>query len=248
MKKFFLASAALIVASAGAQAADLGSPRMPIAAAVVAPVFNWTGFYVGADVGYLWSATRVFQTNLPALTTGSPNPHGVKIGAHVGYRHQFANNFVLGLEGDLSWVGAGNREAFIGIVAPQVWRTRVTWDASIRGSAGFAINRALVYATAGVAFINSNGCGALTPGAVCIANSQFGGTRVGWTAGAGLAYAVTQNLSVRGEYLYADYGSRTYSIPPLAGGFGTYRLATHTVRLGLSYTFSTGPSAVVARY
>jgi outer membrane immunogenic protein len=248
MKKFLLASVAAVAFASGAQAADLGVPRGAIAGVVVAPVFNWTGFYVGADIGYLWSSTNVFATNGGGPSTGSPNPHGIKIGGHVGYRYQFANNFVLGIEGDLSWLGARNREATIGIFAPQVWRTRANWDASIRGTAGFAIDRALIYATGGVAFIDSPGCASVNPGGVCVPGSNFGGSRVGWTVGAGLAYAVTPNVSVRGEYLYANYGTRTYATAAIVGGFTAYKLDTHTVRLGVSYMFTTGGSAVVARY
>lgn len=247
MKKLLLASAALMAFAAGAQAADLGSPRMPIAAAVVAPAFSWTGFYVGGDIGYWTSSSRVF-TPAPNAFTASPNPNGVKLGGHIGYLHQFANQFVLGVEADLSWLGGSNREGAIAAAPPNVWRVRATWDGSIRGTVGFAVNRALIYGTGGVAFIQSNGCGSLTPGGACVADTQFGGTRTGWTLGAGIAYAVTNNISVRGEYLYADYGTRNYVTTGTLGGVTAYRLATHTVRLGLSYHFSTGPSAVVARY
>uniref|UniRef100_UPI0013D5B791 outer membrane protein n=1 Tax=Klebsiella pneumoniae TaxID=573 RepID=UPI0013D5B791 len=71
-------------------------------------------------------------------------------------------------------------------------------------------------------------------------------TRVGWTLGAGVEYAITQNWTVRGEYLYANYGSKTFSTP--AGVTPSVSLQTHKFRLGVNYLFSTGPAAVVARY
>jgi outer membrane immunogenic protein len=247
MKKLLLAGVAAMALAFGAQAADLGVPRGAVAGVVVAPVFSWTGFYVGGDIGYWTSSTTVL---LPALagTTTSPNPNGIKLGGHIGYRHQFSNSLVLGVEGDLSWLGGSNREATLPGFAPNVFRLRATWDGSIRGTAGFAIDRALIYATGGVAFIQTNGCGANPPGTACVAGTQFGSTRTGWTVGAGLAYAVTPNVAIRGEYLYANYGTLNYVTPVSAGGITSYKLDTHTIRLGASYMFTTGPSAVVARY
>ena len=69
-------------------------------------------------------------------------------------------------------------------------------------------------------------------------------TRVGWTLGAGVEYAVTQNWTVKAEYSYYNFGTRTLG-PTYAG---TVRSDAHTVKLGVNYLFSTGPSAVVARY
>ncbi len=248
MKKFLLASAALVAFAAGAQAADLGAPRMPIAAAVVAPAFNWTGFYVGGSIGYWTSAMDVRDPVVGAATSGRPNPNGVKIGAHIGYLNQFANNFVVGLEGDLSWLGGTSRNGAVAGFPGQFWRARGSYDASLRGIAGVAADRALLYVTGGLALADFQGCGIVGVGAPCVAGTNFGGVRAGWTVGAGVAYAITQNVSVRGEYLYADYGSKTYAMPGNPGGLGRVQASTHTVRLGLSYHFSTGPSAVVARY
>lgn len=245
MKTLLLAGAALAALAAGAQAADLGGPRGPVAAVVVAPVFNWTGFYVGADIGYWASTGAIGYPN--SIFSATANPSGIKLGGHVGYRHQFVNNFVLGLEADLSWLGGSNREGGVVNSPANAARVRGVWDASIRGTAGFAIDRALLYASGGVAFLQTNGCSAAV-GGPCIANSQFGGTRTGWTVGAGLAYAVTPNVAIRGEYLYANYGTRTYATPSVASTLTSQKIDTHTVRLGMSYLFSTGPSAVVARY
>jgi outer membrane immunogenic protein len=245
MRRFILASAAAIAMATGAQAADLGVQRVAVPSAIIAPVFNWSGFYVGGDIGY-WSGTT--RLVLPALagTDGSPRPSGVKLGAHIGYLHQFANNLVLGIEGDISWLGGRNSDGAMAAF-PSFYRVRATWDGSVRAVAGAAIDRALIYGTAGVAFINTNGCG-YNVAPPCNPGTEFSGTRAGWTIGAGIAYAVTSNVSVRAEYLYANYGTRDYAAANFAGGVVRYRLDTHTVRLGLSYHFTTGPSAVVARY
>jgi len=246
MKKFAFALAAIGALAGQAGAADLGVQRVAVPAAIAAPVFNWTGFYAGADIGYWAGPSYISYPGAPVFF-GSATPQGFKLGAHVGYRHQFANNFVLGLEGDLSWLGNASRETFVNS-GPRVARIRGNWDGSVRATAGFAIDRALVYATGGLAFINTTGCTAFGPGDVCAPATQFGGTRLGWTVGAGLAYAVTQNVAIRAEYLYANYGGRTYATTGVAGAQTRHKIDTHTARVGVSYLFSTGPSAVVARY
>lgn len=241
-----LAALAAAFTTAGAQAADLGAPRMPVAAAVVAPAFSWTGFYTGLDLGY-WTGHGT--TFVPGFVAGQPRPNGVTLGGHLGYRHQFANNLVLGVEADLSWLGGRRVFGTIpGDVA--VYALRGTWDGSLRATAGFAVDRALFYVTGGLAVIEATGCAVANPAlsTACFPGTSYGGTRAGWTVGAGFAYAVAPNWSVRAEYLYANYGSRTYATPASFTGTTVSRLETHKVRVGVSYQFTTGPSAVTARY
>lgn len=237
VKKLLLASAAIIAFGASAQAADLAAPRMPIAAAVVAPVFSWTGFYAGLNVGIGFANTNLGAFALPFALSGSGT--GIVAGGQIGYNHQI-NNIVLGLEGDLGYFGVSRRagDANGNFVA---WRT--TWDASIRGRLGVAIDRTLLYVTGGVAFADMriNGAAGQPIAFFPFSESQ---TRVGWTVGVGVEHAVTQNWTVRAEYLYANYGRRDFPTIPLAG----VRLETHKFRVGVNYLFSTGPSAVVARY
>jgi len=241
-----LASTLLALAcSASAQAADLGVPRSPVAAAVMAPSFSWTGFYVGIDAGF-WHGRNGYRfTNVAPTTFG--NDSEAKIGGHVGYRHQFANNFVIGAEADLSWL-MGRRRDYPGAGAPFFLSSRFRYDSSVRAIGGYAFDRALAYVTAGVTFANYSGCGSVVAGGACFPNTAYGGTRTGLTVGAGLAYAVTPNISVRTEYLYGAYGVRVQPAIGFAGTDIRHRLDTHTVRLGVSYTFNTAPSAVVARY
>lgn len=247
MMRSVVVSAIVVVATAAtAQAADLAAPRAPVASAVVAPAFNWSGFYAGLDLGY-WGGQGT--TFVPGFVAGRPAPNGITLGAHLGYRHQFANNLVLGLEADLSWLGG--RTAY-GVIPGDTlaWTLRGNWDGSVRATAGFAIDRALIYATGGLAIIDAKGCAVPDPAVstICAGGTALGGTRTGWTVGAGFAYAVAPNWAVRAEYHYANYGSRTYATPATVTGTTVSRLETHKVRLGVSYLFSTGPSAVTARY
>ncbi|WP_439574330.1 outer membrane protein [Phreatobacter sp.] len=237
MRKIFLATAAAITFGASAQAADLASPRMPIATAVVVPVFNWTGFYGGLNIGVGFVNTNLGGFVLPFPLSGSGT--GIVAGAQIGYNHQI-NNLVVGLEGDLGYFGV-SRRAGDGAGNFIAWRTQ--WDASIRARLGIAVDRTLLYVTGGVAFadLRISGVAGQPIAFFPFAESQ---TRVGWTLGAGIEHAVTQNWTVRAEYLYANYGRRDFPTIPLAG----VRMETHKFRVGINYLFSTGPSAVVARY
>jgi outer membrane immunogenic protein len=228
MKKLLLATTALAAFAAGAQAADLGSPRMPIAAAVVAPAFSWSGFYLGAHVGYGFGRTT------PSDGLSFPmNTSGGLIGGQIGFNYQI-NQIVLGAEADLAYAGiSGSRVS----LAPQVLFVRTNMLGSVRARAGFAVDRALFYVTGGLgiqggSFATNGGAGA----------ERY--TRTGWTLGAGVEYAMTPNWTVKAEYSYYNFGTRT--LGPIYTG--TIRADVHTVKLGVNYLFSTGPSAVVARY
>ncbi len=150
----------------------------------------------------------------------------------AGYNWQM-NSFVLGLEADLGLSGLRNATTTFCCFTSQ------KWDSSLRARAGFAIDRALLYVTGGLAVsgIQSGEPGFSVGGTV---------TRAGWTIGAGVEGALTQNWTVRAEYRYADYGRWVgYGVGLLPHQI---TLKSHTVRLGVNYLFSTGPSAVVARY
>jgi outer membrane immunogenic protein len=239
---FSLAAIALAGSVSFAGAADLGAPRTPIAAAIAAPADVWTGFYVGAHLGYGWGSHRVVDDN-PAVFY-SLRPTGILGGLQAGYNWQI-NRFVLGVEADASFASISRRAAPQVAVVDQV-STQATFLGSARVRAGFAAGSALIYATGGLAIGSWNDHN-------FIGGVEFGNgwkhTRVGWALGAGVEYAVTRNLSVRLEYLHYDFGS--YIKPPAAfWGIGSdhFRTSFDTVRVGFNYRFSTGPSAVVARY
>ena len=240
MKKFLIASTALVAFAAGAQAADLGAPRMPIAAAVVAPAFSWTGFYIGLNAGYGWGNYTQFSASGVGVGV---SPKGFVGGGQIGYNWQM-NNFVFGLEADIQSGPRGSTPQ--GTVGP-FWScgtgpcvVNVNWFGTARARAGIAADKALFYVTGGLAYGGFNGG---------ILNSLQAGssTRVGYAAGAGIEYAFAPNVTAKLEYLYTNLGSAEFGT-----GVGAERFRAsgsfHTVRVGLNYLFSTGPSAVVARY
>ena len=223
MKTLLLATTALVAFAAGAQAADLGSRRAPVAAAVVAPAFSWTGFYVGAFAGYAWN-------NFNAFGPGAGTGNGPLLGATIGYNYQI-NQFVLGAEADLAFAAITGRAT-----AAPTFSLRTNMLGSVRARAGFAVDRALLYVTGGLGIQNA----AWSQNAAPI--ERF--TRTGWTLGGGVEYAITQNWTAKLEYNYYNFGTR----PAGPVYFMPIRNEVHTVKLGVNYLFSTGPSAVVARY
>ncbi|HRE22618.1 MAG TPA: outer membrane beta-barrel protein, partial [Rhabdaerophilum sp.] len=164
------------------------------------------------------------------------DPSGFSLGGHAGYRYQMANNIVLGAE----------VRAFTNIDSTSVKRLGIfvnnarvenQWGGDARLSIGYAFGRLLPYIAGGVAVADLKGC--TTPGGstACAANADYSDTRVGWTIGGGLAYAVTNSLLVRVDYAYSDFGAKNYTTPAVAGGVTRAKLDTHAVRAGLSWKF-----------
>ena len=239
MKKLLLASAAVAALASGAHAADLGVQRVAVDAAIVAPVFNWTGFYLGAHIGYGWANSNWSATGLPI----GVNPKGVFGGLQAGYNWQI-NSLVLGLEADLSAAGLNNA-----VPCPNPTFTcsgRSNFLSTVRGRAGIAVDRALLYVTGGLAIGNWNHRAANAAGST-VGGHASSVTRAGLALGAGLEYAFTPNVTAKLEYMYYHFSN--YSALNDGGGTSsTFAPRAHTVKLGINYLFTTGPSAVVARY
>jgi outer membrane immunogenic protein len=182
-------------------------------------------------------------------------------GGQIGYNAQF-NQTVLGVEADLNWINNGVKTtAFVappnGVVTNVASSSAgLRWLGTLRGRAGYAVDRALFYVTGGLAYgdvrVSSNASNFDGANTDLFAGS-FSGVRVGYAVGAGLEYAITNNVSLKGEYLYYNLGSVTYSVAAANGfavGEGLFTTGKQTfdgsiVRAGINYKFG-GP--VVARY
>jgi len=253
MKKLLLAGVAiagLVAGASAASAADLpvrsAPPPAPMIAAI--PIFTWTGFYVGAQVGYAWGDNN--NDNIPggafvATPAGTLVPFdggfggdndGFLAGVHAGYNYQFGS-FVVGLEGDIEGVFGGDDNDFNGVLFDRFGNladvafsaNSLDWQGSIRGRVGFAFDRALIYATGGFAFGGVSG--GFSQGLL----DNNDDTLTGWTLGAGVEYAITNNLTTRVEYRYTNFSGNDSVFNNV--NFGGGDLDFHTVRVGLSYKF-----------
>ena len=287
MNKLIVNGIALVASLAGsAMAAD-----MQVKAPAV--MDSWTGLYAGIALGGRFSdstwTTNCLSPGVPGgvgcplnlVAQNGPrflndNPSGFssatfRPSVYLGYNWQ-AGNWVLGAEGDVAWGQSNN--SLRGIPGTENLATpgspgndaatlKETWDASVRGRAGFLINsNMLLYATGGASWIHMEAsafCGSAAPIGWCRGPAGPGSnvgtvstvstTRVGWTAGGGIEAMLWSNWLARIEYRYSDYGTFGYTLFSGLGRCGIgcdaiaaeTKLHTHTALVGVAYRFGGGP-------
>lgn len=228
MKLLRILSAATILASgvAVAQAADLTYEPAPVVP-VAAPVGSWTGFYVGGSVGYAWGKTDQ-KDGYDGLITENPGdvkPDGFIAGLQLGGDYQFPSNVVIGALVDIYYSDANDTFNYFDEYTTE---SKIRYFGTGRVRAGYAIDKFLPYLTGGFAWANNE-----------INDSVYGSdsqTHFGWTAGVGVEYAFTQNWTLKAEYLYTDFGSKTYTFPDENGSYDV-GLKSQTATIGVNYRF-----------
>lgn len=247
MNKIFAVPALVLAGAMVMSAAASAAPANSTAPEVTAPI-NWTGFYVGGDIGGLarqgHGTSDFFQDleNPHTLQGQSLKSSSGVASVHVGFNWQFAPSWVAGIEGDWQWTRSrfsACREigidslpcvvnAFVGVGTVG---DDVRSFGTVRGRLGMAFDRMLVYGTGGAAFTDvrtslgvdcSNfGCSSGNP---IVTTAEFSTPKTGWVAGGGIERMFGQNWIVRAEYLHADFGnlSHTLFLPSLnCFDFGT---------------------------
>jgi outer membrane immunogenic protein len=243
MKKFLLATVALVAlgATVPALAVDLGARTYTKAPAYVQPIYNWTGFYVGGHLGGAWDGDRGFIG-----TINGGNDGRFLGGVQVGADYQFAPNWVVGIEGQYSWLGSSNNSvAFTGAGAGYVYTTNLRGLGSVTGRVGYTWGPALLYVKGGYAYADYSE--SLTFGGVPQAFTLNSSHHDGYTVGAGLEYMFAQNWSAKAEYMYYDFGKTNFVTPAVLTPFGSTRNDEHTFKVGVNYRFNWG-GPVVAKY
>lgn len=209
MKKLLVAGAAVVaLVSGAAHAADLPYGRgntyqAPVSSPSIG--YNWTGYYLGGNVGYGWGG----------LTHSTLDPSGFVGGIQGGYNHQIGQ-VVLGVEADIAVTNIDDK------FATQKWEQ--DYYGTLRGRLGWAWSNAMLYGTAGLAFAR----GEMT-NAIGIKDNT---THTGWVMGVGLEVGLTQNWSVKGEYLYTDLLDESYFGAAVKNGY-----EGSTIRMGVNYRF-----------
>ena len=254
-----VAATAIALSASAAQAADLPARRAPSSDAPL-PAFTWTGLYAGFQLGYEFgtsSALSVDTATGGVLDALNSRKNGLIGGGHVGYLFSTPSLPVLGGHGGSSGaVGVIGIEADIDASSPRANNAlpiagvsdsvKEGVQGSIRGRLGVAFDRALVYATGGVAF------GGLDSSDTALAGTdQFSQVKTGYTVGGGVEYAFTNTISARVEYRYTDFGSFTNNLGNSTGlESGTQRETNNRVQAGVSVKFESLPASapVVARY
>jgi outer membrane immunogenic protein len=239
--KFLPISAALVAlgAMAPALAADLGAGPYTKAPAYAAPIYGWTGFYIGGHIGGAISGNQV----LSGLGLGNTYNGQLLGGVQAGADYQFAPNWLVGIEGQYSWLGRNNN----GIVFPGgfVYTDDRRALGSVTGRVGFTWGPGLLYLKGGYAYSDTRET--LTLGGFPIPFAFDSGHRNGYTVGTGLEYMFAPNWSAKIEYQYYDFGPSAFTAPVAFVPYGNLRNDEHTVKAGLNYRFGLG-SLVAARY
>jgi outer membrane immunogenic protein len=239
MKKFILAAVLAGIGSTAALAADIGAPVPQ----VPAQVYNWTGFYVGGDVGvagvrHNFTSNFSQQESDPTFANNAQDnpfsPTPLIGGGHAGFNWQFAPNLVAGVEGD--WQSVRSRQSFcrqtdISSVACLDGPGNnlgfgsaggeFNWVATARGRVGWATGPLMIYGTGGAAFTEVKSSLGLScfdgcgdNGNPVSASVSSSTQKTGWVIGAGVEWMFAQNWTVRGEYQHIDLGSVTSSLTP----------------------------------
>jgi outer membrane immunogenic protein len=218
-------------------AADLAVKAPPVAAPAL---FSWTGCYIGVHVGGGGSEETV---SVPSILPGisvTGHTSGILGGGQAGCNLQFGGNWLIGFEGEGSAADLRGdiTQTIVGVTGTA--HAQTDWLASATGRLGWAWDRVLIYGKGGVAWAGNK---------YSLFIPQFpeqetaSETRPGWTAGAGIEWAFSTNWSIKGEYDYYDFGTRTLTLvgtfagAPIAVPGVMVRQKTSVGKLGINYRF-----------
>ncbi|MBX9778596.1 MAG: outer membrane beta-barrel protein [Xanthobacteraceae bacterium] len=255
-----MASAAAIALSAAqALAADLPA-RMPVKAPppVVAPVFTWTGCYVGMHGGYAWGRKKDWTEAGVLEPFAAHDVDGPLFGGQVGCNLQH-DRWVFGIEGQASWADVkGNTTFTSGLLTSAPITNGFFTKADILGTIaarlGIAFDRSLLFVKGGLAFAHekhwltaAQGAG---PAVIVASTDKY--LRWGWMVGGGWEYAFSGRWSGKIEYNYLHLGRDADPLCPVPGP-GTcvdfeLKQHIHLVKVGINYRFTGGDGPLVARY
>lgn len=224
----------------------LGLIGAPISTAQ-AQSYNWTGFYVGAHAAFAKPKDHV---KYGGSSTGAPfdainqeiinRENGFAGGLQGGYNYQLGA-LVPGVEADLGYMGFNGSKVSPFQFDPQQQTHAVSSGGllgTVTGRLGLASDRALIYAKGGFAYSNLE-LGVVDNVPPLTTDATARRTYVGWTAGAGFEYAMTQNWLIKTEYQFVQLGEKSISTVSSDGITDTWkhRPSAHLFKLGLNYKF-----------
>jgi outer membrane immunogenic protein len=243
MNKILPATVAIAVlgATLPVRAADFGARTQPNyynAPSYPPQIFTWTGFYLGGHVGGAFAS----ESNFSGLTTGNNGNGRFLGGVQAGYDWQFNPNWVVGVEGQYSWLSGSVGAVFPGGFA---YTNDQSGLGSITSRIGYTWGPGMFYVKGGYAFSNNNET--VTLASVPILFATTDDHTNGYTVGAGLEYMFAPNWSAKAEYQYYNFGSARFTAPAAMVPFGSFTTDDHVVKAGVNYRFNwSGPA--IGRY
>ena len=254
-----------VAASALATAASAADLPVPAAPAYTPPsyrpvIYDWTGIYGGVHLGAGLLEDQITTTTLTALqpsgTQTRLSPFSVVAGAQAGFNYQI-QQVVIGAEGTFTWSNISGTRINPSLIIPNFSETSIStprWYATATGKIGFAANDFLFYAKGGAAWMSVNYTQTVSTGIVNLSSQTITDTRSGYTAGGGIEFGMTENLSARLEYDYLNFGTKTYTFANLNTAPAplvlpvAIRSSTSLISVGINYRFNWGGGgAVVTR-
>lgn len=239
MRKIVTTLLFALTGAASASAADLPVKAPPM----VAPAFSWTGCYIGGHIGGAFS----HDTATNALgASGSHNSSGFVGGGQIGCDYQFAQGWVLGVEGRAAWTSlkdssAGTvRNVATGVTHPSQFTVSNDFLASTTARLGYSfLDRRLFYVKGGAAWTNEKADDAFTLTSGVAVDPSTSSTRTGWTIGTGVEWAFAPNWSATLEYDYYDFGSKhlTLTAPNATVTIFSFKDTIHAVTAGVNCRF-----------
>jgi outer membrane immunogenic protein len=248
MRKSLLGGLFVALSMSGfAQAADL--PPAFKAAPPPAPIFSWTGFYVGVHVGAGWTTTEwrsIDFIGVPPFNMGTGSVSGFLGGAQVGINYQ-VDVMVFGVEADFSWADLSGQTCSA-VAGAVTCNSKADRFATLTARFGIAAtDHALLYIKGGGAWLrDTDTITTLGP----LAENSVSTNRSGWTAGGGVEYALPRNWSAKLEYDFMEFGTHRllFDLTPVGNGLANFdaKQRVQVVKFGLNYRFGYGPA--VANY
>ena len=245
MKKLVLGSIAFAAFAAGpALAADISPVPAPVYTKA-APLYSWTGCYVGGHVGGVFSADKTTGTLGNLVGFGSSGFAG---GGQIGCDYQFAPGWVAGVEGRAAWTSLKSRDPghvrnlVTGLIVPAQLTLSNDFLASATARLGYSFaDRWLVFVRGGAAWTREKADDAFTTAAGVAVDPSATMTRTGWTVGTGVDWAFAPHWSATLEYNYYDFGSHgatlTSSTNNVVVTVFSLKDTINAVTAGLNYRF-----------
>jgi outer membrane immunogenic protein len=228
MKRLAFAVTAMSIAGGSALAADLPPPMAPPPRAPAVyypppPVYNWTGFYIGGNLGAGWNSGGSVSDTALSTFTGSGQTTQFIGGGQVGVNYEFGGGVVVGAEAMFDWLPNTNNTwnatngGILGPagVPPATASATFTnrWVTTATGKLGYAWDRVLLYGKGGGAWVGANNP-SVTVNGFGVPASGSNSNNFGWTAGIGVEWAFAGNWSARAEYDYIGLQNQSTTVGP----------------------------------
>ena len=233
---------------------------LAVAITVASPAYAqvFSGPYVGASAGINAGHTST-QDYWCDAACDAPSNSGVDLagGINLGFNHQIDENFVIGLEADLS-TGFKDTDRTVdssSCCSDYVynWNTNLRWISTIRARAGLAVNKSMFYMTGGLALTGARLSQVTTTNAnYTDYGAHFNGTLMGYALGGGIEHAVSDHISVKAEFMHDSFGKKRGCYMDLEGSdagvcwnagdpgmddYVAWQPSVNTARIGFNYRF-----------